>query len=281
MIRFHFIRHAETYANRDGIVLGQTESTLTWEGKRKSEATGTVLERENRVRGIRYWRVYTSDLQRCKDTAKLIMSNYKAEDTMNVCCEDNNVVEDEMRIVVDSRLRERAKGVREGRPKWLSQSQCLELHHKDEKAAGKSLIIPLLESEGDVYYRLGEFLTSVMRDVLNHQHDRHIPTPHQPSYPSKLSKDYHVLVVSHSGTIRTLISRILGGENWVGSHSFLSVDPDIKVPNLSITSIDTVPTTTSGILIQSSKINNHQHVTWNVVALQLPSVKHLVMDNHL
>jgi broad specificity phosphatase PhoE len=279
MIRFHFIRHAETYANRDGIVLGQTESTLTWEGKKKSEATGKVLERENRVRGIRYWRVYTSDLQRCKDTAELIMSNYNAEDTMNDCCRDDNV-EEEMRIFVDSRLRERAKGVREGRPKRLSHSQCIELHHNDEKAAGKNLIVPLLESEEDVYNRLLEFLTAVMRDVLNHQHGQHIPTPQQPC-PSKLSKDYHVLVVSHSGTIRTLISRILGSEHWAGSHSILSVDPDVKVPNLSITSIDTAPTTTSGIHIQSSKIFNHQHFTWNAMALQYPSVKHLVMDNDL
>jgi broad specificity phosphatase PhoE len=267
MIRFHFIRHGETYANRDEIVLGQTESNLTQKGKEKAAVTGKVLKEQHASQGIRFWRVYTSDLQRCRDTAERIVSNYQAQ---NYMCEDDE------RIWADKRLRERAKGVREGRPKRLSHSKALELHRRDEAAAGRTLSIPLLESEEDVYYRLVEFISSVMVEALQHQKG-HPTLLHPTSFPPTLSCDLHVLVVSHSGTIRTLISRILDGDHWAGSQSCMNLDTDFIIPNLSITMIDTVPATAVGShplsikSISSSDLN----FIWNAVAVQLPSIQHL------
>jgi broad specificity phosphatase PhoE len=262
MIRFHFIRHGETYANRDGIVLGQTESNLTQEGKEKAAVTGKALKQQHASQGIRFWRVYTSDLQRCRDTAERIVSNYRALHRM---CKDDE------RIWVDKRLRERAKGVREGRPKRLPHSKALELHRRDETAAGRALSVPLLESEEDVYYRLVEFMSSVMVEALCNQKG------HPTSFLPTLSCDLHVLVVSHSGTIRTLISRILDGDHWAGSQSYMNLDTEFIIPNLSITLIDTVPATAVGShpLSINSMSSSELNFIWNAVSVQLPSIHHL------
>lgn len=272
MIKFHFIRHGETYANRDGIVLGQTESSLTLYARAQAMMTGRVLEEQHSAQGFRYWRVYSSDLHRAKDTAELISSNYRAQESSN-------------EILVDKRLRERAKGAREGRSKRLSIDDAMKLHMKEEKAANRPLCLPLLESEDDVFRRLADFIESVVQDASEERRiiektSRNLSgmigtiSPFALEYCNVL----HVLVVSHSGVIRILLKSILNGDNMICVEPCTNLETCLDVPNLSISTIDIISACAPDVNVPTKNCRPGWEAlngTWKVAAVQRPSTKHL------
>ena len=65
-----------------------------------------------------FWRYYSSDLKRCETTASLILGHGNNESNTNTS---------EKKLVLDQRLRERAKGVREGRSKHLTYHEAFEI----------------------------------------------------------------------------------------------------------------------------------------------------------
>lgn len=273
MIKFHFIRHGETYANRDGIVLGQTESSLTLGARALAMTTGRVLEEQHSAQGFRYWRVYSSDLHRAKDTAELIGSNYRAH-------------ESSYEILVDKRLRERAKGAREGRSERLSIEDALKFHIKEEKAANRPLCLPLLESEDEVFRRLADFIESVVQDAFEEQ--RMIVEKTSLSsggiietlspFELKHSNVFHVLVVSHSGAIRILLNSILNDDKMISVEPCTKLETGLVIPNLSISTIDIISACASAIDVPTKNCRPGWEAlssTWKVAAVQLPSTKHL------
>lgn len=70
-VTFYFMRHAETYLNKYARMQGWSNAPLTEKGVQDCQASGRGLAM------VHFDAVYTSDLQRTKDTAKLIMAENK------------------------------------------------------------------------------------------------------------------------------------------------------------------------------------------------------------
>ncbi len=63
-MRFILMRHGQIAANRDGRWHGSTDSPLTWTGRRQAKRTGRWLKSREQFSAV-----YSSPLQRCRDTA--------------------------------------------------------------------------------------------------------------------------------------------------------------------------------------------------------------------
>ena len=299
IFRLHLVRHAETEANEVGIVLGQIDSPLTKLGVKQSIAahheygggilgtstgTGTGTGTGTRVHdddydvdndGGKYWKVFSSDLERCKTTSRLILfgsttsattstENDKnrngiavaAAATNNIntstCSTSTNIVISSNHnhnhnnnnnntgttttstttttvIHLDKRLRERAKGAREGQSKHLTYSEALELFQQNAQKQGKIFResdIPLLETELEVLDRFQDWLEETLADALHHYHycnsrrncndndstndntNANVDT----SPEQKPSNIYNVLAISHSGTLRVIFEKLIGDQ---------------------------------------------------------------------
>ncbi|XP_052807548.1 uncharacterized protein LOC128236610 [Mya arenaria] len=106
-----FVRHGETLYNRKSIIQGQMDVPLSSVGEQQAGLVAARLQRE------RFTHIFSSDLSRASDTAKIIAQANK------VCLSD---------IILDKRLRERKFGELEGK-------QSKELMHMVKKAKKKYL----------------------------------------------------------------------------------------------------------------------------------------------
>ena len=268
----HLVRHAETEANEVGIVLGQIDSPLTKLGVKQSIAahheygggilgtstgtgTGTGTGTSTRVHdddydvdndGGKYWKVFSSDLERCKTTSRLILfgsttsattstENDKNRNGIAVAAAATNNINTSTCtttttiIHLDKRLRERAKGAREGQSKHLTYSEALELFQQNAQKQGKIFResdIPLLETELEVLDRFQDWLEETLADALHHYHycnsrrncndndstndntNANVDT----SPEQKPSNIYNVLAISHSGTLRVIFEKLIGDQ---------------------------------------------------------------------
>ncbi|MEM7100336.1 MAG: histidine phosphatase family protein [Pseudomonadota bacterium] len=68
-MRLFLVRHGQIQANKDGLWHGSTDSPLTWKGRRQAKRTGRWFKRHTTFQGA-----YTSPLERCRNTAKFILS---------------------------------------------------------------------------------------------------------------------------------------------------------------------------------------------------------------
>ncbi|EED88436.1 phosphoglycerate mutase, partial [Thalassiosira pseudonana CCMP1335] len=114
LVRLHLIRHGETLANVQNIVLGQGDSPLTENGLQVAQLASQSDDINGNGRKLQYWRMYCSDLDRAHRTARIVLG-----------------LEDDINLVVDARLRELAKGAREGFLKSLTYEEAMELRHKN------------------------------------------------------------------------------------------------------------------------------------------------------
>lgn len=71
VIHFYLVRHGQTRLNRSRRLQGTTNSPLTKKGIRMAKRLGQELK------NIRFEAVYTSDLQRTKETARYILAENK------------------------------------------------------------------------------------------------------------------------------------------------------------------------------------------------------------
>ncbi len=94
-MKLYFIRHGQTNENKNGIMQGQIDGTLTELGKKQAEKSIEQLE------AINLDIVYCSDLGRAKDTAEIINKKLNLE------------------IIYDKRLRERYFGIYQNKHKSL------------------------------------------------------------------------------------------------------------------------------------------------------------------
>merc|ERR1719253_718012 len=71
LIRLHLVRHGQTHANVQNLVLGQGDSPLTDDGV----AVAKLAAASDMINGklLRYWRVYCSDLNRAHRTARIVL----------------------------------------------------------------------------------------------------------------------------------------------------------------------------------------------------------------
>ena len=195
-LRLHLIRHAETEANSKRIVIGQSDSPLTAAGM----AQATALGQSDFIKSTPFWRTYTSDLGRTVESIRLLQLPLDRD------------------VIVEPRLRELAKGAREGLPKHTTYDEALRIHG-GRNASSDHEPPPLLESEQAALGRLHSWLEDVVLDAI---HD------------FRGSDVCNVLAMSHSGCIRTLVGAIQ------------DETPPVLIPNASVTIIELLVDSAAG-----------------------------------
>ena len=66
MITVYIVRHGEAEGNAEGRIIGQSDHSLTERGERDAEILG------ERLRSVKFDKIYSSDLKRARDTANII-----------------------------------------------------------------------------------------------------------------------------------------------------------------------------------------------------------------
>ncbi|HSZ81827.1 MAG TPA: histidine phosphatase family protein [Polyangia bacterium] len=166
----YLARHGETSWNREGRWQGHTDIALNEAGLAQARALGEFLRARTIGRGIA--RIYASDLARARQTAEAAAAILGVTE-----------------IVVDAALRERSFGIFEG----LTRGECAQRHpdHWRGYRSDPSLVPPGAESQDALAARMQQ---AVARAVVRRNADDDAP----------------VLIVSHGGSIRTLIARATG-----------------------------------------------------------------------
>jgi hypothetical protein len=98
MVRVFIVRHGETEWNTERRWQGQGDSALTSTGVKQARAIGRRLSSVHQSGGKIFSAIYSSDLGRCVNTARIIADEIQFED-----------------VTIDSRLRERSFGIFEGK----------------------------------------------------------------------------------------------------------------------------------------------------------------------
>lgn len=126
------VRHGQTIGNRDRIVQGWLPGVLTEEGKHQARQTAEQLS------NLQFDRIYTSDLARAYDTARIIADYHNQE------------------VIAEQRLREYNFGIRQGQSvsSWYDPASVKDrLHGKVEGG----------ESAVDVSRRVAHFLNELIQ----------------------------------------------------------------------------------------------------------------------
>ncbi|XP_059510616.1 fructose-2,6-bisphosphatase TIGAR-like isoform X2 [Stegostoma tigrinum] len=142
--RVILVRHGETRYNKAKLLQGQgVDEPLSEFGSKQAKAAGQALSK------IKFSHVFSSDLQRAKQTASAILSE-------NICGH-------KLQINCDPKLRERKYGIVEGKP--LSELRAL------AKAAGQrcpAFTPPGAETVDEVQARAKEFFNYLCNDLMQH-----------------------------------------------------------------------------------------------------------------
>lgn len=216
-LRLHLIRHAETKANEAGIVLGQIDSPLTDQGIRQALAANDYYKNY----GEKFWKIYASDLPRCQMTCSLIVNGVPYQDGKE------NHHNYKYKVIYDERLRERAKGCREGLDKKLSYEEARQVRIAKCKEFNREYVEPKHESEEDVLIRFKEWLNAVL----------HQASQLEVSSTRNENEGIDVLAVSHSGTIRIILQQIVG--SLIPTDAKVNEwDGKLTVPNTSISILE-------------------------------------------
>lgn len=282
-LRLHLIRHGETIANVHNIVLGQGDSPLTSNGVAVAQMFYTNyyskvapadrdFNNNNTKEGGYYWRTYCSDLHRAHRTAKIalgledahgneLLQQHHQPDLSQNYSNDNSNSSNNINLIVDPRLRELAKGAREGYRKSFSYEEALEAR-RVQQASSPSLInatttaeqqsksseelvdIPLLESADDAWIRVKDWIDSLVVDAAIEHYDVTTATNSNDN-SSNINKDtttkiYNVFTLSHSALIRTMIYKMAESQLSSFQYEFNS-EGKLWLPNLSRTVIDVCP----------------------------------------
>ena len=223
-IRLHLIRHGETHANVQNIVLGQGDSPLTENGVNVARLAAT----SDSINGKRskYWRHYCSDLQRAHRTAKIVLGIEKVD--------DNNEETSDINLIVDSRLRELSKGAREGYLKKYTHEEAIELRRREAGVIDNNISVPKLESLDDAYARVVDWIDSIIAEA-----SEDYETCDDEEEENVKPKVYDVFALSHSALIRTIIHKMVDHQLPVDFDK--TKEGSLRIPNLSRTIIDIQP----------------------------------------
>eukprot|EP00980_Cylindrotheca_fusiformis_P011419 scaffold2644_cov129-Cylindrotheca_fusiformis.AAC.9 len=216
-LRLYLVRHGETLANIQKIVVGQSDSPLTKLGQRQARKLGQC----SILKDTSFWRRYSSDLGRAVHTAKLIDSHHTFQ--------------------LDERLREIAKGARQGFPKSYTLDQCMAWFRERPEE------IPKHESSADAWHRMSSFILQLFQEARQSE---------------SRGDRQNILVVCHSGTLRLLLHKLVPR-----AHPLLEVTSDttgalddslrFQIPNTSLTIMDiSVPESCIASLQEKSWIEN-------------------------
>jgi len=305
-IRLHLIRHGETLANERNIVLGQGDSPLTDKGVALAGISAQSRYINGRTEAIRYWRTYTSDLYRAHRTAKIVLgledihgnTRDDGEQQQTTSDEGGNDITDNINnnidLIVDPRLRELAKGPREGYLKTLSfeeaMSRRLQAAIEDNRyQLDQKIKVPKLESISDAWGRATDWIGSLVQDASDDYHSSMSGKKDVDNIDASCNTDdnetekiYNVFALSHSALIRTMIHKMVDAQ--LPKNYALTNEGSLLLPNLSRTVIDVRPYYTKLKRSGSSKgkgddaINGDITLRWKYRLVHLADVSHLSAD---
>ena len=226
-IRLHLIRHGETHANVQNIVLGQGDSPLTENGVNVARlAAASDMINGSR---LKYWRHYCSDLKRAHRSARIVLGIEKES--------ENNSIESastDINLIVDSRLRELAKGPREGYLKKYTHEEAIALRREAAGVSNNDISVPKLESLDDAYARVVDWIDSIIADA-----SEDYETCRSEGEEDIEPKVYDVFALSHSALIRTVIHKMV--DHQLPTDYKKTKEGSLRIPNLSRTIIDIQP----------------------------------------
>ena len=208
------------------------------------------MESENGHEANQYfWRVYSSDLGRTKATTQLLLQEYDFYNSKTL--KSNNIVHQDYRcdqeqpgtdkIRYDNRLREIARGLRQGLPKEYTYEEATTIYNNRQHPlysntnTTEKTSIPILETDDDGWNRIySQWLTEVMQDIST-LHNRTTDTTTQ----------YDVLVVTHAALLRVFLQRFLGTDQlqqhpevvykYDNNDAGIPINNRLYVPNTSYT----------------------------------------------
>ncbi len=240
-LRLYLVRHGESEANERGVFAGQLDSPLTEQGVKDAKSLGEKSEflilqppiqletskpdqNERDQHPCRFDVVYSSDLIRAHDTCKLILEGMQTQQQKNLDCQTQDSTTPTLRNVrLDFRLRERSYGTLQGMP-WSSDRNetdkiWRETHDEDD-------LPPIFETDDDIWIRVKEFLSDVIRDELSNIEDG-ITTK-------------HILITSHGGVLRQILMRLVGVEKLMkmGAEFDTKRKNRLITPNTSLSILD-------------------------------------------
>lgn len=244
LVRFHLVRHGETVANARNVVLGQGDSPLTAEGV----AVARQAAASDVVNGTRteYWRRYASDLWRAHRTARIVLGverggeDGEEEGVAVAAAADDDGPPDAAGIIVDPRLRELAKGAREGYPKRFTTAEALAARREEAGLPdGADVDHPPLEDDDAAWERVRDWIDDVVGDAA--EDCRRSDSWNEPDDGRDriTLRTYHVFALSHSALIRLAIHRMVGDE--LPRNYLRTKEGALLIPNLSRTAIDVRP----------------------------------------
>jgi broad specificity phosphatase PhoE len=254
-LRLYLVRHGESEANRQGVYAGQLDSPLTKRGvidaKSLGERSEFLILPTSRSRDPHLFDlVYSSDLIRAHDTCKLILQGLRARRVNsldNAADEEHNeIISDRSlpsyNIRLDHRLRERSYGTLQGMP-WSSERSDTDkiwrdTHEKDE-------LPPIFESDDDIWVRVKEFLSEVVKDNLMarisecRQQTKSVEMI-KPATSSNEISSKHILITSHAGVLRQILMRLVGADKLkrMGAVFDAKRKNRLSLPNSSLTILD-------------------------------------------
>jgi broad specificity phosphatase PhoE len=227
-----------------------TLQPMTDLGVEQAKALGRSPQLHNQTP---FWRIYSSDLPRTRLTTKLLLqgnlptSSSAANESLNE--NDDSTIYDSNDPVgagsvrFDPRLRELARGARQGLPKCFSYEEALDERQKRINAGEivESEPIPLLESEDDGWNRALEWLKELVDDVVQEAVQKSCNAgDNQRDGESTPTPMFTVLAVGHGGIYRVFLQRLLGPER-LRAHpdaNYDKIDGRFALPNASLTILD-------------------------------------------
>ena len=240
IVRLYLIRHGETIANSQGLVLGSDDSPLSPLGLRQASLLRTNPYLEGGL--DRFWRLYASSLERTQVTARAAIG-------------------EDAKLIIDSRLSELGKGARQGYPKSFSMEQAMEARRREENIATSTAAVlfevPSLESEEDGWLRIKSWLDDVFADAL-----REVSAMEERLSESMdeaieaASRVFSVFAVTHSAILRLLLQRLFPNDERITSQE------RIYIPNTSVTVVELKP-------------NPNQESGWTARLVDLTGTQHL------
>ncbi|CAG0898006.1 unnamed protein product [Darwinula stevensoni] len=179
---FTIVRHGVTDANLRDIIQGHKDVPLNSEGFGQAVRLGKCLA------GVHFTHWYSSDLQRAFQTCTAVLKENKHRVLLSS-------------VMKDDILRERNFGELEGKT-WEEVKNLAAARKEDITKFTRERI----ESVPAMKQRASTFINGVLQMMNKHLNQMH--GSHKPSRDGPLPPELHVIVFSHGGMIREMVSHI-------------------------------------------------------------------------
>lgn len=171
------------------------------------------------IRDTHFHRYYTSDTARAVQTTKTVLERASRSEEASSSS-----------VTLEPRLREVAKGAREGFSKSMSYEEALRERQKNQKDAR----IPLRETEDEAWNRIHAFIHELLAEE-----GRALQSTNNEQGIAPDKQTFNVFAMTHSGISRIFLRRLIGEED-LKRHPSARFDGDLVffLPNTCVTILD-------------------------------------------